>query len=131
MKSISKLAVLLSMGAALTVAASAKTIEQAYVESYSKTTTGPVPVSVVTPRLSADYVGDKVELEFVVDATGKPTQFSVKSSPDVALTDAVLDAVKKWEFKPATRNGVPEATKVLLPIVVVDESSTGVRYASN
>jgi periplasmic protein TonB len=131
MKAISKLAVLLSLGALAPFAASAKTLEQTYLDSYSKTSSGPVPIAVVSPQVSSYYAGDRVELEFTVDTKGKPSDFKVKSSPDSALSDAVLAAVKQWQFSPAMRNGAPEATKVVLPVVIVDEESMSSSYASN
>ena len=132
MKAINKLAVLISLGSLLPFAASAKTLEQAYLDSYSvhKDTGIPVPISVVSPQVSSDYAGDRVELEFVVDTAGKPTAFKVKSSPDSTLADEVVAAVKQWQFAPAVHNGVPEAMKVVLPVVIV-EPTVAAGYASN
>lgn len=131
MKAISKLAVLLSLGALAPFAASAKTLEQTYLDSYSKASSAPVPIAVVSPHVSAYYAGDRVEIEFVVGTTGKTSDFNVKSSPDSTLSEAVVAAVKQWQFSPALHNGKPEATKVLLPVVIVDQASMSSRYASN
>jgi protein TonB len=121
MKAVKKLAVILSLGA-LVSAAFATTDEQAYLESCRKAPGVPLPVSVVAPTLGHEYSGAVVELEFVVDSTGQPTQFSVKSASDNTLATAVVDAVRQWKFKPALKNGVPVATKVALPVKVVDET---------
>ena len=130
MKAVSKLAVMLSLGVLATVAASAKTDEQAYLELCLKGPGVPVPVAVVSPSVGPEHAGATVQLEFTVDATGKPTVLSVKSSPDRALSVAVVDAVKQWRFKPAIRDGAPVATKVSLPVKIVEEYVLLNGYAS-
>jgi len=130
MKAVSKLAVLLSLGV-LAPFALAKTDEQAYLESCRKEPWMPVPVSVVAPTVGPEYNGATVQLEFTVDVTGKPAGFSVKSSPDETLATAVLDAVRQWRFKPAETDGKPVATKVLLPVKIVDPLTDPSRVASN
>jgi periplasmic protein TonB len=131
MKAVSKLVVLLSMGALSAVAASAKTVEQAYLETCRKDSNVPVPVSVVTPTVSSEYSGSVVELEFVVDKAGKPADLAVKSASDDTVAVAVMDAVKQWRFKPAERDGAPVATKVVLPVKIVDAPLDGTSYAVN
>jgi periplasmic protein TonB len=130
MKAVNKLAVLLSLGALMPFA-SAKTPERAYLDNCQKGPGIPVPVAVVTPSVSAEYAGSTVEIEFTVDTTGKPTALSVKSSPDATLGATVVDAVKQWRFTPANINGAPVATKVVLPVKIVDEPLAGNRYAAN
>jgi periplasmic protein TonB len=129
MKTVTKFAVLLSLAALAPFAASAKTPEQAYLESCRKDAGVPVPISVVTPTVAEGYAGASVEVEFIVDATGLPTAIAVKSSPDSTLAAAVVDAVKEWRFKPALRDGSPVATKVVLPVRIVDDTLAGSRYA--
>ena len=130
MKAVNKLAVLFSL-AALAPFASAKSDEQAYLETCLKAPGIPVPVTVVSPTVGPEYDGAVVQLEFVVDVTGKPAQFSVKSTPDNTLAAAVMDAVKQWRFKPAEADGKPVATKVLLPVKIVDEVVPLNRLAAN
>ena len=130
MKAVSKLAVLLSVAALGSVAALAKTDEQAYLESCRKGPDVPVPVSVVTPTVGSEYNGATVQLEFIVDASGKPTALSVKSTPDETLAVSVVDAVKQWRFKPVEKDGVPVATKVVLPVKIVDDLAPLGSYAS-
>ncbi|MEO7412480.1 MAG: energy transducer TonB [Opitutaceae bacterium] len=131
MKEVKKLALLFSLGALLPFAAAAKSVESAYIDACAKGPGVPVPVAVVTPSVPSGYVGSSVELEFIVDITGKPTEVSVKSSPDSTVAAAVVDAVKQWRFTPAMANGVPVATKVALPVKFVDQTLTGTRYALN
>ncbi len=125
MKAVNKLALVLSLGALTSAAAFATTDEQAYIESCRKGSDVPVPVAVVTPSVSPEYAGATVELEFTVDVTGKPAGLSVKSDTDTTLAAAVMDAVKQWRFKPAQPNGVPVATKVVLPVKIVDGALAG------
>jgi TonB family protein len=75
---------------------------------------------VVAPTVGPEYTGATVQLEFVVDASGKPADFSVKFSSDDTLATAVVHAVKQWRFTPALKNGLPVATKVSLPVKIVD-----------
>ena len=130
MKAVSKLVVLLLAGAFSAVLASAKSNEQAYLESCRKDPGIPVPVAVVTPSVGAEYNGSVVQLEFVVDQAGKPVDLAVKSTPDDRLAAAVLDAVKQWRFKPAERDGVAVEARVALPVRIIDEPVEYIRLAS-
>ena len=128
MKAVNKLVILFSLGA-LVPFASAKTPEEAYLDNCRKDPAIPVPVTVVTPSVSSEFVGSTVEVEFVVNTAGKPTELSVKSSPDGTLGAVVLDAVKQWRFLPAHLNGAPVATKVVLPVKIIDQKPTVATYA--
>jgi len=131
MKAVKKLVVLLSLGVLPVVAASAATPEQAYVDTCRKDPGMPVPVSVVSPTVvGSEFHGASVQLEFVVDVQGRPTGFKVVSSPDTALADLVMGAVKQWRFLPAVVDGKPVATKVALPVKIVDPARTGTRYVA-
>ena len=130
MKEVNKLALLLSLSAILPFAAAAKSPESTYIEHCLKSPEVPVPVAVVTPSVLPEYAGSTVEVEFTVDTSGKPIDLSVKSSPDTALSTAVVDAVKQWRFTPAQANGIPVAKKVFLPVKIVDDLP-GTRYAAN
>jgi len=130
MKAVRKLVVLLSVGALSVVTASAGTPEQAYLESCRKDPGIPVPVTVVSPTVGAEFNGGSVQLEFLVDANGKPADFSIKSTTDDMLASVVISAVKKWRFLPAEVDGKPVATKVTLPVKIVDPVATGDRFAA-
>lgn len=129
MKAVNKLAVLLSLGSLAPFAAMAKTPEQAYIDANRSTNGAPVPVAVVSPHVSSDYVGATVELEFIVDSKGQATDFSVKSSPDSTLAAEVVAAVKQWQFAPAQRDGSAVAAKVALPVHIVEGAPAG--FAAN
>ena len=130
MKVVHKLVVLLIVGALSAVVASAATPEQAYLESCRKDPGVPVPVTVVSPTVGPEFNGGAVQLEFVVDEDGKPAAFSVKSTTDDRLAMVVVDAVKQWRFLPAEANGKRVATKVSLPVKIVDPAVSGDRYAA-
>jgi len=107
MKNNNKLALLLSLGALLPFAASAKTLEQSYLESCRKGSDVPVPIAVVSPKVDGYDIGQSVQVEFVVDTTGHATGINIKSASDRAFAEAVVDAVKQWRFTPALHNGAP------------------------
>src|SRR5687767_4822323 len=90
MKIVNQLAVLVSLGAFMSVAAVAATREQTYIESYRKDSTIPVPVAVVTPAVGAEFAGTTVNVEFTVDATGRPVDLSVEPAADATLAEAVV-----------------------------------------
>lgn len=125
----SKLAILLGLGMSLVSLASAESMEQAYLDTCQKAPGVPLPVSVVAPRVAESSIGQKVEVEFTVTTSGKPQGISVVSATDAYLADDVVAAVKQWQFAPATRNGVPVETKVILPVRVVPSMVNG--YAAN
>ncbi|HXN35436.1 MAG TPA: energy transducer TonB [Opitutaceae bacterium] len=124
MKNINKLALVLSLGALVPLAASAKTLEQAYIESCSKGPDIPVPVAVVAPITHSWDEGQEVQIGFVVNKAGYPSDISIVSSNDYDLAEAVVTAVKQWRFTPAQVNGVPVATRVVLPVRVVSSDDT-------
>jgi TonB family protein len=129
MKNINKLALLLSLGALLPVAVSAMTLEQSYIESCRKGTDVPVPIAVVSPRVAGYDIGEAVRVEFVVDTTGHTSGISVLSASDRDFAEAVVDAVKQWQFTPAQHNGAPVAMKVILPVRVIETPKTSVFVA--
>ena len=130
MKNNNKLALLLSLGALLPFVASAKTLEQSYIDSARKGTDIPVPIAVVAPRVDGYDIGQSVQVEFVVDTTGHATGVNIKSASDRAFAEAVVDAVKQWRFTPALHNGAPVATKVILPVRVVEAANSS-QFAAN
>ncbi|PTX95468.1 TonB family protein [Opitutus sp. ER46] len=130
MKAISKL-VLFSLGIFSAVAASASVPEAAYLANCRKDPGVPVPISVVTPTVGREFSGLSVEVEFTVDQKGKPADLVIAPTVDDELAEAVSTAVKKWKFKPAERNGQPVATRVVLPVKVVDPISERATFASN
>ena len=129
MKVASKLAILLSLGTFVSFA-SAKSLEQSYLDNCRKDSNIPVPISVVTPQVRDYAIGQSLEVEFTVTAAGKPSGINVLSSRDAELSEAVVTAVSQWQFKPAQKDGVAVPMKVILPVRVVGSDGSN-RYVSN
>ena len=130
MNTKSKLALSLGLLVAPLALMASDTAEQAYVESYRSRSAGPIPTTVIAPEVSARFAGRQVVLEFVVDATGTPTEItSVTPGANAELVATVADAVKQWKFSPAVVDGKPVARKVALPVKIVSNDYT--RYALN
>ena len=80
----------------------------------------PVPLSVTPPiRPSAGYENAIVTVKLVVDARGLPQHVETVGLIPVETRELVESAVKQWTFRPATRNGVPVSTHVILPLKLV------------
>jgi hypothetical protein len=62
------------------------------------------------------YENAIVKLTLVVDAQGVPQQVNTLGLIPVETRELVVRAVKTWKFRPATRNGVPVTTRVILPL---------------
>jgi len=82
--------------------------------------TPPVPVKQARPKYPKAAYEQRIEgtvlVEFAIDAKGGVTDLRVVESVP-ALDAAALECARKWRFKPATRDGVPVATKAALPVV--------------
>lgn len=57
-----------------------------------------------------------VNVDAVISATGEVMLASVADSTDRSFDSATLETVRDWTFQPATRNGVPVAMAVRLPV---------------
>ncbi len=121
----SSLQLLLSLGMfAAPFALSAKSDEQAYVDSFKGRTDIPVPIAVVKPAVSALYVGKTVKLEFVVDAAGNVTNITPASKAPDPLVERLTVALAQWKFAPARlANGQPVSMKVSVPFRITGGST--------
>lgn len=54
-----------------------------------------------------------VEVKFTITADGTVADASVHRSTDVLLETAALDAIRKWKFSPAIKNGQPVAVRAM------------------
>jgi TonB family protein len=73
-----------------------------------------LPVVSPDPRVAADELGSlqgDVIVEVTIDEKGNIVQKVVVQSLAPAIDSKVLDALENWRFRPATRNGVPIASK--------------------
>jgi TonB family protein len=58
-----------------------------------------------------------VTVEFDVDSNGKVVNPFVQSSNSPAFEEPALEAVRKWRFEPALRNGKPTQARMRVPVV--------------
>lgn len=66
-----------------------------------------------TPEARRDKIEGTVTLSIVVDTLGNVSDVQESSGPlGGGLDKSAIDTVRKWKFKPATRNGVPVAVRV-------------------
>ena len=112
-----KIVSLLALGAAAPLAFGLTTT-QAYIDSSRGRTDIPGPGEIVAPNADSSLAGAQVEVEFIVDVTGKPQDVHVLSATDRAFGASVRNAVRQWRFAPAKPYGIPVAMKVELPVVV-------------
>ncbi len=73
-----------------------------------------LPVVSPDPHVAADDLGGlqgDVVVEVTIDENGNVVQKTVVQSLTPAIDGKVLEALENWRFRPATRNGVPIASK--------------------
>ncbi len=61
-------------------------------------------------------VSGVVTVQFIVNKKGDVENPIVVRSSHKGFEDAAIDAVRKWKFKPATKNGKPVAARMQIPI---------------
>jgi hypothetical protein len=77
----------------------------------------PWPFSIVRPNLNAEEIGaEALIVHGYVNAAGRFEDLQVVLPADFADARFVLDALGGWQFRPATRQGVPVRVEVLLVI---------------
>jgi len=76
------------------------------------------PVLAYPPLAQREKVEGTVELNVLVDETGKVADAQVVNPAGgrMGLNESAVDYVKKWKFRPATKEGVP--VKVWLPVKI-------------
>jgi protein TonB len=79
----------------------------------------PEVIKQVQPQYPADAKKSKIEgtvwVKVWIDETGKAKKAGITKSERPELNKAALDAVMKWEFKPALLNGKPVAVWINIP----------------
>lgn len=80
----------------------------------------PVAVRMVPPKfppqLAREGVSGIVAVRCTIDEKGNVTEPVVEKSSNAAFDQPALDAITKWRFKPATKDGTPVPLKVTIPI---------------
>jgi TonB family protein len=92
-----------------------------------------VAAPIYPDSLFAAHLGGRVEVEFVVDHTGKPRMdtFGVVSSTHHSLADAVRRAIEVRRYVPAMRRGAAVAQLVQQPFEFVPDPSPEPRKPEN
>ena len=68
-------------------------------------------------ELACDDVGGQVVLALTVGVDGKPSSVEVfRSSGHPALDKAAQEGVRSWTFKPATRDGQAQPSRLQVPV---------------
>ncbi len=68
-------------------------------------------------ELACDNVGGQVVLAMTVGVDGKPSSVEVfRSSGNPALDKAAQEGVRGWTFKPATRAGQAQPSRLQVPV---------------
>lgn len=87
---------------------------------YTKVDENPVPVKTPPPRypdsLKREGVSGVVAVTIVIDEAGLVTSTSVSKSSHPDFERPALEAVAKWKFKPAKKDGAAVKVKVTLPL---------------
>jgi len=82
--------------------------------------TSPAPLRKVDPKYvasaAAEGVEGKVLLHAVIRRDGRVEQARLVQGIDERLDASAVSAFSKWEFRPATKNGVPVDLEVVVQI---------------
>ena len=80
----------------------------------------PIPKSQARPNYPRELrkkgITGVVNLRFVVSSEGNVIDIEVIDSPHEALSQAAVQAVKKWKFEPGLKAGVPVAVRMVMPL---------------
>jgi protein TonB len=83
-------------------------------------TEAPVPVRTVPPEypsaLRRSGVSGVVTLSCLIDEKGDVQDVSLEKASDEAFIQPAIEAVRKWKFKPAKKDGAVVAIKVSIPV---------------
>ena len=86
----------------------------------------PVPVRTVAPdypaEMRATNTSGIVVLGCDIDDKGAVTEAKVSKTTNEAFNQAALDAVAKWKFRPAQKDGKPVAIHINLPVKFTTQS---------
>jgi protein TonB len=87
---------------------------------YTKVDENPVPVKTPPPRypdsLKREGVSGVVAVTIVIDETGAVSSTAVAKSSHPDFERPAMEAVSKWKFKPAKKDGAAVKVKVTLPL---------------
>lgn len=80
----------------------------------------PVPVRTSAPvfpyQLRRDGISGMVMVSCLIDEHGDVQDMKVEKASNQAFVDPAMDALRKWKFKPAERDGARVPIRVSIPI---------------
>jgi hypothetical protein len=79
----------------------------------------PVPFRKLEPigqAVSVNRTGQRVQLAGTLEKDGKLRGISLLTAAGPAIEFAVIQDISSWEFKPATRNGIPVDVEIVIEI---------------
>ncbi|MBK9991360.1 MAG: energy transducer TonB [Verrucomicrobia bacterium] len=87
---------------------------------YTKVDVNPVPVKTPPPdyplSMKRAGVSGVVAVSAIIDEKGAVMSATVAKSSHADFENSAVEAVKKWKFKPAQKDGAPVKMKVTVPI---------------
>ena len=86
---------------------------------YTKVDENPAPIKTAKPEYPLDLKRDGVSglaaVSCVIDETGNVISCKVTKSSNPGFEKPALDAIAKWKFKPAKKDGKEVKVKVTIP----------------
>ena len=80
----------------------------------------PVPVRMVPPvyptELRRDGTSGIVVVKCLIDEKGNVTEAQIEKTSNPAFSQPAIDAIKRWKFKPAKKEGAAIALHVNIPV---------------
>lgn len=78
----------------------------------------PVPTKTPPPTYPSSLKGvnGMVAVVVIIDEKGSVVDATVTKSSDPAFEDPSIDAIKRWKFKPAEKDGQAVKAKVTIPV---------------
>ncbi len=80
----------------------------------------PVPVRTVAPRFPEEMrrngSSGLVTVSCLIDEKGNVTEPKVIKTSNEAFSEPALEALRKWKFKPAKKDGAAVAIRVNIPV---------------
>lgn len=78
----------------------------------------PVPTKTPPPAYPSSLKGvnGMVAVVVIIDEKGSVIDATVTKSSDPAFEDPSIDAIKRWKFKPAEKDGQAVKAKVTIPV---------------
>jgi TonB family protein len=76
----------------------------------------PPPENALLPGSDSTKPSIKTSMRLIVTTEGKPSHIEILKSLGVDLDQKVIGAVKNWKFLPATRDGQPVPTQIVVEV---------------